>query len=393
MPATYRGLISAIAGVFITLLLLHGLTVLIDRKGPLVEKLAAHRKSAKRNKKGEKQGPRRLTAVMHKSAPPQQVASASVERPKPKPKEKRPKPEEKLTGQVVETARPEIEKAPEDARYLGRYDMTVPVEQKSRGHKRNGKELGKRKIDKPSRLQSPNSKSLKPTKMAGSNKRAIERKLRKSEAKAVGEAAKIAGPKPAKDGKAMRKGLGSLPGGGSPLPRGQQPSVVRGKHSDMILPATSAGNIAHNIQALAGSPGSNDAIMDVTKEGETNLLNTKSFRYFGYMQRVKKTYGDAWEAAEVMTSRDPSGRRYGVRDRLTIISVRLDGEGALVKAKVAKRSGLRFLDDEALRTVRTARIIPNPPAGLKNERGEVVFNFGFLLEMGTARFHFYRAPN
>ena len=392
--ATTRAIVAGATGLALTALLLHGLAVLIDRKGPLTEVLSAQR-AKKKGRSGKMNMRRRLTAVMHHrpAVPSEALAMARPPQPEPPKKKKKPKPEEKLTGQVVETARPEVEKAPEDARYLGRYDMTVPVEQKSRGRRRQGKDLGKRKIDNPSRLQSPNSKSTAPTKMAGANRSARQRKMKRTASKASGQNAIVAGPARPDNGQQPRKGVGQLPGGGSPAPSQPRPSVVRGKHSDLILPATSAGNIAHNIQALAGNPGSDDALMDVHKEGETNLLNTRSFRYFGYMQRVKRAYGDAWKAAEVMASRDPSGRRYGVRDRLTIVAVRLDGEGTLLDAKVAKRSGLRFLDDEALRTVRAARMIPNPPNGLKNERGEVVFNFGFLLEMGTAKFHFYRAPN
>jgi TonB family protein len=381
-------MVAALLGVLMTALLFFCLALLIDRRGPISEGMQL--RQAAKAKRSRRMGPRKLTAVMHRK-----TVAASITRAQPRKAKKleKPKPDKAPSGRIVQTAKPEVEKAPKNAKYLGRYDMTVPVEQKSRGRRRRGQDLGRRQIDKPSQLQSPTSKSLKPTRTAHRNKRAHKRKLRKRATKTSGDAALLPGPKRAADGKALRKGAGALPGGGSPLKKRPRPSVVRGEHAQMLLPATSPGNIAHNLQALSGSPGSSDALREVHKEGPKTLLNTRSFRYYGYFRRVVRTYDSSWRAAEVMYARDPSGKRYGVRDRLSVVHVRLNGEGSLVAAHLAKASGLRFLDDEALRAVRAAGVIPNPPAGITNERGEVVFNFEFLLEMGTPKFRFYRANN
>ena len=169
-----------------------------------------------------------------------------------------------------------------------------------------------------------------------------------------------------------------------------RPSVVRGGTASMVLPATSAGNIAHNMQALAGSPGSDDYLPDVDDEGDTNLLNTRKFRYLDFFQRVRERVRDEWNPAQVWQSHDPSGKRYGVRDRLTVVRVRLDPQGAVKGLRVQKPSGLSFLDDEATRAFSAGGPYQNPPAGLLNEQGEVEFQFGFMFEISSSRFRFYR---
>ena len=178
--------------------------------------------------------------------------------------------------------------------------------------------------------------------------------------------------------------------GGDPAPRRKSPSVLRGKHSGMILPSTSAGNVMHNLQALAGSPGSDDYLPDVDKEGDTNLLNTRKFRYWDFFQRVRKRVRTEWNPAGAWRSRDPTGKRYGVRDRLTVVRVRLQPNGSLKDIRVHKRSGLGFLDEEARRAFVAAGPYPNPPRGLVNGSGVVEFKFGFMFEISSSRFKFYR---
>ncbi len=392
MPAAQRTILSVFIGAALAALLLHGLALLIDRRGPVNERIAAQRAKSKANKRT---GKRRLTAAIFSKRPTRIAANSQAPRPTRRDPEKKKKKKKKdvteLKGQVVETARPENEQRPVKTKYLGRYDMKVEQEQKSKGHKRKGRELGKHVIDKPSRLQSPTSKSKAPTRIAATKRRASKRKAQKPKfTKAAGDAARLPGHKRSADGHKPRDGAGNLPGGGSPQPKGPRPSVVRGAHSELLLPATSAGNIAHNIQALAGNPGSDDYLPDVDKEGPTNLLNTRKFRYWDFFQRVRERIRSEWNPAGAWKSRDPTGRRYGVRDRLTVLRVRLEPNGSLKEVRVAKRSGLGFLDDEARRAFAAAGPYPNPPAGLLNERGEVEFQFGFMFEISSSRFSFHR---
>ncbi len=385
LRTTVRISFAAVAGAAMAWWLLAGLAWVIERDRPNPAVQAAKQRQAARAHQGKRA--RRLTAVvLHRpkaNKTTQLVAAA-------KKKKKKPKPVEKLDGQVVETARPEREERAAVAKYLGRWDMKVEREQKSRGQKRKSQQLGKVRIDKPSRLQSPDSKSKAPTRIASRQQRRKKRvpkgnklKSTKAEAKSPGEGA-LAKAGVAKDGPGIRRG------GGQDKPTPKQPSVIRGAHSDMLLPATSPGNILHNIQALAGSPGSDDYLPQVLDEGDTNLLNTRKFRYWDFFQRVKDRVRSEWNPASVWRSRDPTGKRYGVRDRLTVVRVTLDPDGALKAIRVAQRSGLPFLDDEARRAFTAAGPYPNPPRGLMNGQGVVEFKFGFMFEISSARFRFYR---
>ena len=353
-----RVVVAALAGLASALGLLLGLASLVHLGGP-------PQPSARRDPQQQRSG----AGVPFKIASRLKFLPA---RPKPaepaKPKTEAP--EELLNGQVVETARPEREQAPKNAKYLGRYDMAVERETKATGRKAQGRDLGRIAIANPSSLQSPQSTSRDPTQLPQQAARAAQ---------------DTSGPaQPAVDAQAG-PGAGQAP----QLERqaGQSGSVVvRGADTGLLLPSTSPGNVLRNLQALSGAPGSNDYLPDVEDEGDTNLLNTRKFRYWDYFQRVKDRVSQEWEPGRIWRERDPTGQRFGVKNRLTIVRVTLDPEGALKQLQVAKESGLDFLDDEARRAFVAASPFPNPPQGLRNGRGEIEFQFGFLFEISTQRF-------
>jgi len=97
-----------------------------------------------------------------------------------------------------------------------------------------------------------------------------------------------------------------------------------------------------------------------------------------------------WSPISVYRRRDPTGRVYGVEDRLTILKVTLRGDGTLAKLYVERPSGLDFLDDEAVRAMNKAVPFPNPPEGLKGLDGNVSFRFAFQVDVSTRRFRMFR---
>lgn len=346
------------AGLAAALALLWSLAALVHLDAGQAPTLSAGQRAKKPG-----QGPQKIASRLRFLAP--------VPRP---PEAKKPDPpkteEELLNGQVVETARPEREQAPKNAKYLGRYDMTVQKETKATGRKTPGRDLGRVAIDNPSKLQSPQSTSKDPTQLPAMAARA----------------AKSSGG-PAQQAVEAAKGPGEGQAPQQERQAGQSGSVVvRGVDNGLLLPSTSPGNVLRNLQALSGAPGSNDYLPDVDDEGDTNLLNTRKFRYWDYFQRVKDRVSQEWEPGRVWRERDPTGQRFGVKNRLTIVKVTLDPEGALKHLKVAKDSGLEFLDDEARRAFAAASPFPNPPAGLRNGNGEIEFQFGFLFEISSQRF-------
>lgn len=297
------------------------------------------------------------------------MAQAAVEKPKPKPKEI-----DILNGQVVETAKPLEEKRSEDAKYLSRWDSTVAKETKSRRNKTTRSDSGLEALDNPSHIQSPQSTRKDPTQIAKLSQPQRRTGLQSKPAAA-----------PAVDGPGLRP-QEVQPGGDQAK---TSPSVVEGPMNNLLLPATSLGNIAHNwVQKTSGETGSNDALPDVDDESTVNMLNTKHFRYYDFFQRVKDRVVEEWEPGRVYRERDPNGNRYGVKDRLTVLSVTLAPEGDVKEVKLAKTSSLNFLDDEAKRAFVAAGPFPNPPRGLLNAHGDIEFQFGFLLETSTQRFKF-----
>ncbi len=396
MDSGHRTIAATVIGLLLTLLLMTVIGWLVTPTDAKLRLITSTHRPAKSHRRVTTRIYRKRQELARAAAQLQPPHNQPLKRPPEEKKEKKKLPEDKLNGQVVETARPETEEAPQVAKYLGRYDMKVKVEQKSRGQKRKSDNLGTKKIENPSKLQSPTSTSKDPT-VLRTAKRLAKRKQKRQERKreaaqtlpASGHAAKTPGPKAASTA-APQEGPGASVAGGDPAPRQTSPSVLRGKHSDMLLPSTSAGNVMHNLQALAGSPGSDDYLPDVDKDGDTNLLNTRKFRYWDFFQRVRKRVRTEWDPAGAWRSRDPTGKRYGVRDRLTVVRVRLQADGSLKDIQVDKRSGLGFLDDEARRAFVAGGPYPNPPRGLINPNGVVEFKFGFMFEINSSRFKFYR---
>lgn len=296
---------------------------------------------------------------------------------KDKPKEIKAPPVVDVNGQVVDTARPLREERPDSAKYLSRYDSTVAKEQKSQGRKTIGRDLGKMELEHPSPLQSPQSTSKAPTQIPKHEPKVVKG-TSGSVDKSADKTKPVDGP-----------GAAAVADAGETVRQGSR--VVRGKDDGLLLPATSPGNVIHNIQALSGHPGGNDYVPDVEDEGDTNLLNTRRFKYADFFLRVKDRVASEWEPGAVWRTRDPSGNRYGIRPRLTILRVTLDPEGAVKHMDIAKKSGLEFLDDEAERAFSAAGPFPNPPRDMLRN-GEIEFQFGFMFEISSQKFKFFRVP-
>jgi TonB family protein len=127
--------------------------------------------------------------------------------------------------------------------------------------------------------------------------------------------------------------------------------------------------------------GTYDKLDDID-EGEDTLLNTKRFKYASFFNRVKRAVWENWHADHVYALRDPDGRIYGIKDRLTVLKVSLRADGSLANVIVEKPCGVDFLDDEAVSAFKKAQPFPNPPKGLVDEASKLItFRFGFTLEI------------
>ena len=135
---------------------------------------------------------------------------------------------------------------------------------------------------------------------------------------------------------------------------------------------------------IAGGPMPDD--LRGVEEGDETLLNSRSFKYAGFLNRVKETVGRVWvqKVQDEAGKRDPSGQLYSYKDRRTVVEFTLDRQGEITDVKVAASSGVPYLDSVAVDAFRIVQRFPNPPPGLIPENpGVVSLPFAFTLLAAT----------
>ncbi len=135
-----------------------------------------------------------------------------------------------------------------------------------------------------------------------------------------------------------------------------------------------------DMSRIAAGP-SNDALPTDIEEGEVTALNTKAYRFATFWNRFKQDVADHWFPGirYEIDARDPDGATFGRSDRVTGLRIVLDGSGAVKSIEVVSPSGLDFLDRVAVKSVRDASPFYNVPRGLLDAKGELSFEFGFLV--------------
>jgi len=278
----------------------------------------------------------------------------------PKPEAKPPKPE-KPKGQIVTLPEPEEEvEPPKNAKFLSQHNTQVPEEMKARpNHRSKERRLGT-PAPQRSKVQSKLSKS---TKMTASPKTETERRL-----------AAVTQSKPKTERGELHK----------------RTEIFRSNRAKALLPSIDQKSTLANLQALTGAAASDDALLRVKKEGEESLLNSRKFQHWSYFDQIKQRVRRHWDPRMAHRRADPTGKIFGVKDRLTVLRVTLDDAGMVKRMSTVKNSGMTPLDKEALRAMNKAGPFPNPPNGLIDDKGTIVFQFGFLFEITTSQFRFFR---
>lgn len=169
----------------------------------------------------------------------------------------------------------------------------------------------------------------------------------------------------------------------------QQPKEAEIGEISEMMPEFEGDLLAAAAQPGADGTGGTIDYLDVA-EGERTLMNRRRVNYADFFERIKVGVANHWQPGRVYRQRDPSGKIYGVGARLTILNVTLRGDGTLAELFVEQPSGLDFLDDEAVRAMKTASPFPNPPEGLKGLDGTVQFRFGFHFEVSSRKFRVFR---
>ena len=171
---------------------------------------------------------------------------------------------------------------------------------------------------------------------------------------------------------------------------GQAPSDP-GAEGSPPAPSGLRGNPA-DMRDLFGRPGSLDDLHTVEEEGSESLLNARRFKYSSFFNRLRDAIAEHWHPEILHAARDPQGRVYGDKTRITRLQVSLHADGSLRSVRLEKSSDIDYLDEEAIRAVRSAAPFANPPSGLVDpETNRIDFGFAFIFEIGRApRIHRYR---
>ncbi len=298
--------------------------------------------------------------------------------------------------QVVETAKPNDDKEPDNARFLAEHNTRVEKQTVARGA-RNEPMVAKSKPEeltpKEQPKDDPSVQKQPEDKLPGNNDRApdVPGKLSMrtpgapsqhqeapQEARTRGAQGGAKGPIVA-DGFVPRSGDHAIEqqrrdpgertkgqnGGGGGAPR-----VPDLKPSKEVLE-----------RALGG--GSVDHLEEV-QSGEETALTAKRWVYASFFNRLKRQVAMHWDPQTVWRRSDPTGAHHGFKTRVTEVRVTLSPKGDLAKIVVTSPSGVSELDDEAVRSFHAAGPFPNPPDGLVKEN-QITFAFSFHFEIGAPR--------
>lgn len=300
----------------------------------------------------------------------------------------------KQQAQVVETAKPDTEVDPDNARFMSEYSTKVEHETVARGSRdepmvaKSKPESLKVKNDArdPSTAQDPTERPDgknpdapdQPGKLSMRQPGAIVPAHAAEDAKTRGRYdgwhTPIADGFAAKNGNSIvdkpRTDADQIHGGGGA--GGGAPAVPNLRASDDVLE-----------RALGG--GSVDHLESVD-DGDETALNAKRWVYASFFNRLKRMVAQNWEPGEVWRRHDPTGSVYGFKSRITEIRVSLDAKGKLASTPtITSPSGVDVLDDEAVRAFTAAAPFPNVPAGLVQSDGLITFEFSFHFEIGAPR--------
>lgn len=252
-------------------------------------------------------------------------------------------------GQVVEIPKPLEEQQPDKAKFRSEYDSSVRKQMRSRYHHR--------KTVMPAQRQRYSQKNPM------SSQRARRLTMRRD------DRPKIRLPEEESGKRAQAKP--------------NEKNVPIAPKANQGSKKLSLSKLKLSDEQAAKLAGTNDYLKDI-KEGEQTLLNSKRWRFASFFNRVKKRVAQNWHPNIVYRRRDPRGRIYGYKDRMTVLRVKLSPKGDLKGVFIEKASGVGFLDDEAIRAFRLAEPFPNPPKGLVDEETQLIsFQFGFFFEIST----------
>jgi TonB family protein len=334
--------------------------------------------------------------------PPPNAPAVAIAPPRtsPPPPQKQKAPEQKTKGQVVDVAPSKDQTPPKDSRFVSDRNNTVEKETRSR-HAHAGyahtlpvptqSQSGAQGAEAPARPPVAVGEGGRPgtTPKPAAGEQPAARPEPKQEKLALRDDPSGAHEPPEHRPPEPGEGLGSpqVNPGERSVQGPTDPGVpgTPGHRGDLsrLMPSAAAYN------RLAGGPAPDH--LDGVEEGEGTYLNTREWKYATYFNRVKQAVAPQWDPRTPLLARDPTGKMFAYKDRITFLAVTLDDRGGLRQLGVEQSCGVDFLDQAAMEAFRKAEPFVNPPRGLADANGEIRFTFGFYLETGRS-LRIFRGP-
>lgn len=312
------------------------------------------------------------------------------------------KDEEKLKGPVVRVPRGNEQEAP-DAKYLAERDNKVEKETKAREQTTDFRNAMPQQTA-PQARHTPGDNAVDRPQVAGTlGAGQDDRPMNKGQDRAALEL-----PDVRKKQEIALKTDPDSPGPGMSVANRSQSDELKGNSKRLRLqPGSELGEPGGSL-GKAGLPGvanlvPSRAVMDKLigaapneylpeeEEGDGTFLNTRSFKYAGFFNRIKQALDQYYDIHRI-ARRDPTGTIYFTKDRITLLHVTLNAKGELEDIRIVQSSGLDFLDMEAVAAFRRAQPFPNPPPGMLDEDSKLRIPYGIVVEAARSpRIRFFRS--
>lgn len=132
----------------------------------------------------------------------------------------------------------------------------------------------------------------------------------------------------------------------------------------------------------AGERGSTNDHIENVALGDHTYLNTVEYKYYGFYFRIRQKLEQFWGRSIQETAQKLMSEKRVIasdEEHVTALRIVLDPKGYITAIKVLGSSGVKELDDAAVKAFNEAGPFPHPPKGLING-GKVVIQWGFVVK-------------
>ncbi len=167
-----------------------------------------------------------------------------------------------------------------------------------------------------------------------------------------------------------------------PQRKSKTPGKVK-KLSDLIPQYSLTPDGRKDLARHVGDPSQTDDYLKDVDKGLQTMLSTREFLYYSYYNRIKSKIRQYWEpnVRESVKIIYRKGRSIASsKDRVTQVLITLDSRGDLQRIEVITQSGVKPIDDAAVKAFKQAAPFPNPPNGMVEKDGKIRIRWDFILE-------------